>query len=312
MRYALISNTLLFLVAFGAALSPLAWGQSRRSVRRPVQHKPMRQAPPPPVSIGISSFRQTVGTTETESLGIGITDSLANALKGSANLAVAGPEVLFAASEKQDIDPSKNDENAVRVSSQLGLMMIVVGSYQHVGNQLIVDGRILNVQTGAALPGSSVSVSAKYPEEYSALLTQLATRFMTALRLPEVPGQAQKISATSMSSSSPDALRLYNQGLKRMAEGTGSSFEAAIGLFTECLNADPAYSLAYAARADAENRLIESSKAVGDDKEKLAQSALSDAQQAVKARPNLPRAQTALAQAGLHYDRELRSRGSGC
>src|SRR5580692_6131393 len=115
MRYALISNTLLFLVAFGAALSPLAWGQSRRSVRRPVQHKPMRQAPPPPVSIGISSFRQTVGTTETESLGIGITDSLANALKGSANLAVAGPEVLFAASEKQDIDPSKNDENAVRV-----------------------------------------------------------------------------------------------------------------------------------------------------------------------------------------------------
>jgi tetratricopeptide (TPR) repeat protein len=39
------------------------------------------------------------------------------------------------------------------------------------------------------------------------------------------------------------------------------------------------------------------SSARGNDKEKLAQSALSDAQQAVKARPDLPRAQTALARA---------------
>lgn len=56
-----------------------------------------------------------------------------------------------------------------------------------------VDGRILNVQTGAVLPGSSISVSGKYPEQCSVALSQLASRVMTALKLPDVAGQAQKI-----------------------------------------------------------------------------------------------------------------------
>lgn len=228
-------NTARF-VALALVVSSVVRGQSSPSARRPVQQKTVQQAHPAPVTIGVSSFRQTVGTAETESLAIGISDSLANALKGFVNLAVAAPEVVSAASEKEGVDPSKSDEGAVRVSSQLGLMMVVVGSYQHVGNQLIVDARILNVQTGAALPGSSISASAKYPEDYSALLTQLASRVATALRLPAVPGQAQKLGAASMSSLSSDALRLYNQGLQRMGEGTQRSLEAAVGLFTECLS----------------------------------------------------------------------------
>lgn len=292
--------TMTLIVLLPAALPLPAQGQSRGLGRHPAQHKARpvaHPAPKPaPLSIGISTFHQTVGTGETEALGIGITDSLANALKGSPSLTVAGPEVLSAASAKQDAAPSSNDENALRIGGQLGLMTVVVGAYQHVGDQLVVDGRILNVQTGAVLPGSSISVSGKYPEEYSVVLSQLAKRVMTALKLPDVTIQAQRIGAASMSSSS-DALRLYNQGLQQMADGTRQSLEEAIRLFTECIKTDPAYALAYAARADAENKLIEASQAVGDDKDKLAQSALSDAEQAVKTRPNLPRAQTALARA---------------
>jgi tetratricopeptide (TPR) repeat protein len=229
-------------------------------------------------------------------------------LKSFPTLAVAGPEVVSAASKKENIDPSKIDADALRLANQLGFVLIVVGSYQYVGSQLIVDTRILNAQTGAALPGSSISLSSKFPDEYSTLLTKLTAFVVSALRLPTSPNQTQKVSAAFMSSSSVEALRLYNLGLQRMVDGSPRSLEAAINFFTDCLKAAPSYALAYAAKADAENRLLQAKRASGGEAQDLAESALKDAEQAVKARPNLARGQTALAEAytaNRNYERAI-------
>ena len=279
-----------------------------KAARRPAP--PIPQARPAPIALGIPIFQQTVGTPDTEALGAGITDSLANALKGFPSLAVAGPDVLTTASKRENIDPATSDSDAMRLANQLGFVMLVVGSYQQVGSQLIVDARILNAQTGTPLPGASVSVSGKYPDEYATVLTQLATRTVAALKLPISPTQTQAVNAAVMSSASSDALRLYNQGLQRMAEGTRQSLEAAIALFADCLKADPAYALAYAAKADAENRLVDATKASGGTAQDLEQAAVKDAEQAVKARPNLARGHTALAgayAASGEYDRAIRA-----
>jgi tetratricopeptide (TPR) repeat protein len=304
------------IVFIAFALTSVLFAQAPKSGKRaapeatksPVRSVP--QARPAPIALGIPLFHQTVGTPETEALGAGITDSLANALKGSPSLTVAGPDVLTPASKRENLDPGTSDADALRLANQLGLVMLVLGSYQQIGSQLIVDARILNTQTGTALPGASISVSAKYPDEYAMLLAQLATRAFGVLKLPTTRAQTQGVNAAVMPSASSDALRLYNQGLQRLAEGTPQSLQAAIALFADCLKIDPSYALAYAAKAEAENRLVDSTKASGGTAPDIAQAAVKDAEQAVKSQPNLARGQTALASAYAasgEYDQALRA-----
>ena len=278
---------------------PLTTAQTRRPQPKRPPTKALPQAKPPaaPLNIAVFSFKQTVGAEATATLGQGIADSLSNALKGVSRLAVADPTAFSKATAKdQPSDSPLKDEDTLRLGQELGLAMLVVGSYQSVGPQLIVDARILNVATGTVLAGSAINLSASFPDGYATLLTQLNTRVIAALRVQPTPAEAKEL-ASKLASQSAQALTAYNQGLERMRQGSTESFEVAIRLFDDCLKADPAYALAYAAKAEAEAQLAELLQAKGEDSQTVARQAVSDAAAALQQRPNFARAHRAMARA---------------
>jgi TolB-like protein len=283
---------LLFTCSLGNA-------QTRRARPNRTPAKPVRAAKPPevPLNVAVFPFWQTVGSSETATLGQGIADSLSNALKGVSRLAVADLEALYkAAGKEQSFDALLKDDDAIRIGQELGLTMVIVGSYQSVGNQLIINARVLNAATAAVLPGSAISLNGRFPEDYANLLNQLNTRVLAALRVQPTPAEAKLLNSATISQSS-QVLLTYNHGLEKMRQGTVVSLEAAIGLFDECLKLDPAYGLAYAARAEAGTQLAELKQARGENSQQVAQQAVSDATAALRNRSTFARAQRALARA---------------
>src|SRR5262245_36149129 len=113
--------------------------------------------------------------------------------------------------------------------------------------------------------------------EYASLLNQLSSRVADALRIQLNSIESQNLNAESGSTSSR-AIIVYNQGLEKMRQGTVASLEAAIALFDDCLRNDPAYALAYAARAEAQTRLADLKRSQGENVQNLRQQAIGNAQ----------------------------------
>jgi len=289
------SRCLTFVAIFLA--SSLALSQSSQSHPHPTPNAAKSSKPTVSVNLVVVPFRQTVGSAETVNLGQGIADSLTNALKSISTLSVADVDVLYKASNDEHIEEiAAKDDGAIRLGQELGLAMLVVGSYQVVGDQLIINARILNVAENGVLPNSAISLSGRFPSEYSSLLAQLNSKILASLRVQPTLAETKNLKAGS-SSSSGDALAAYNQGLAKMRQGTISSLQEAVTSFDRCLAADPGYALAYVAKAEAQTQLADLKKSRGEDDTALRQQAVSDAQMGVVKQPNLGRSHRALARA---------------
>lgn len=292
------TTRLLCLIAFSFALvPPVLNAQGQRKAAGPAQGTVPRSAPTPPsISVAVVPLQQAVGSSDTAVLGQGLADSLANALKGLSRFVVADVETI---SNLTNADPTsqdiKKDEEAARIGKTLGVSFVVVGSYQIVGNQLIANCRIVNAASAQVLPGSAVSVSGKFPEDYARLLDDLNRKIVAAFRIQPTAVEAKRL-RSSPASQSEKALLLYNQGLTKATDGTAESLRKAIDIFAECVAVDPGYAPAYAAKADTEARLAEMGKGQADASD-LARQAEEDASTAVRSRPDLASAQRALARA---------------
>ena len=291
-----LQSRLLILVSVLLA-SSIAVSQSGRPHSRATSSPTKSSKPTVSINLAVIPFRQTVGSAETANLGQGIADSLTNALKSVSTLAVADVDALYKASTDEHLgDIATKDEDAIRLGRELGLAMLVVGSYQSVGDQLIIEARILNVAENGVLPNSAVSLNGRFPSDYPSMLTQLNSKILAALRIQPTLAETRNLRASS-SSSSAEALAAYNFGLARMRQGTVSSLQESITSFERCLAADPGYASAYIAKAEAQTQLADLKKSQGEDDPALRQQAVSDAQIGVQKQPNLGRSHRALARA---------------
>lgn len=288
-----IALVLVIGLSVGAGAKVAAQSRGATPAKRPLisQKRPL-------ISIAVLPFRQSIGSPDTEALGAGISDSLSNALKAVDSVVVADTKVLEqTAAKAPNLDILRSDEDAATVGEQVGVALLIAGSYQAVGDQIVVDARILNVATKTVLPGSAVSSTVTFPAGYGGLLKDLATRLVAAMKIPLSPTASKAVTGSLVTSNSGAAVTLYNRGIAKLQSDTRETIQQAIDDFEECLRADPAYSLAYAAKAEAETRLAELTRLGGVGAGDLAAKAVEDAQLATRRIPSSSRAHRALAHA---------------
>lgn len=263
-----------------------------------------------PISIAVLPFRNSLrrrsadkeleprrsDDDETTVLGDGIADSLANALKSVAGLAVVDMDIVWKAAEEfPEVDMGGKDSDALLVGSKLAAQIIVAGSFHRFGNQIRIDARILVVDTSKSLPAQAINVTGVYPDAYSNTLNELAIKMLTRLRVPLSRLETEYVREAFESTRSPKAYQMYDRGVRQARAGGEDGLSKAIQLFTEALKIDPRCSIAFAARAEARVRLAEIKRAACEDTRSLIEAALTDATEAINAAPNLGRGHVALA-----------------
>jgi tetratricopeptide (TPR) repeat protein len=207
-------------------------------------------------------------------------------------------EIVFRAiAEYPEADIVHSDADALRIGQRLANQMIVAGSFQRLGTQLRIDARILSIALNRALPMQPINVTVSYPENYSEALNQLAERVIAALQVPVNSQESASLKETLQSTRSAQAYQFYLRGVQQMRNGTAEALAQAIQWFGQALNQDSNYSLAYAAKAEAEARLAELKQAAGQDTRRLGEEAVHDGLQAVTRAPNIGKNHLALARA---------------
>ena len=288
------------LASIVVALCSTTNAQQRRVVHP--QHKASPKAQPAvqnqTLAVTVLPFRQSVGSSETANLGAGISDSVSNALKAVSSLIVTdGDIVVQAAAKNEPVRDLSKDDDAIQLGTQLNLQFMVTGSYQSLGNQLLIDARILNVMTGRPLPGAILAASGKFPDDYAAILQQLTGKLLTALRISVSAGERSNVTSELGASKSAEAQNDFARAGERMSEGTPEAVAEAIKLFDRCLAADPSFAPAYVSKAEAEVKLLELQKQSGTSSSQLADDAVRDAKAAAEKLPGTSRSHRTLARA---------------
>ena len=251
-----------------------------------------------PLTVAVLIFRNTTSDAETAALGDGIADSLTNGLKSVASLSVTDAEIVAeAASQLQLSGNTLRDTDALTIGQRLGVRMIVTGSYQRFGNQIRVDARILNVALNRAQPGQAISVTVPYPAGYSDLLNQLTDKVAKGLQVQVSPTEMENAKENLAGSRSPQAQQAYNNGIQALRQRAPDDLRRAIQFFGQALTQDPNFSAAYAAKADAESRLLALNKANGISDPALARDAVNDATKSITTSPKAGRGYVSLARA---------------
>lgn len=249
----------------------------------------------PAIAVGVVPFRSGLGQVGSTDYGIGIADSITNSLKNLSTVSALDLDVMSAAiKHNPDLDPVARDTDAVKLGGELGLIAIVVGSYQQLGAQIHVDARVLNVTTGRPMTNEPLSLNAAFPDGYFDLLSRLSVAVTKALGVPVTPAEVRQMDRIAKSTSSLSAREAYDRGIAALSRNTAESLKEALRLFTEAIKRDPNFGLAYAGRSEAESRLLQMREASSD---VSGADAIKDAEESVKKTQGVGRAYRALANA---------------
>jgi tetratricopeptide (TPR) repeat protein len=135
------------------------------------------------------------------------------------------------------------------------------------------------------------------PEDYATALQQLASKILAALRQPTTLSDRGNISAVLSSPKAGEAQAAYNRAIESAVQNTAEGLSRAITFFDKCLELDPAFAPAYAAKADAALKLADIRKQAGQDASELTDAAIKDARVGADRLPNLTGTQRTLARA---------------
>jgi tetratricopeptide (TPR) repeat protein len=123
-----------------------------------------------------------------------------------------------------------NHEDAIALGRQVGARWSMTGVVQHVDSTLIISARVLDVISGDAV--SSVSVTATSSDDIFKAVDELSIAVAGDLQIPESSEQVWNPPVATVTTHSPDAYRLYLQGIdqynKLYNREAGGSFQAAL------------------------------------------------------------------------------------
>jgi serine/threonine protein kinase/tetratricopeptide (TPR) repeat protein len=183
-------------------------------------------------SIAVLPLLNASGDAEAEYLSDGITDTIILRLSRLAGLRVMSRSGVFRFKGK-DVDP-------IAAGHELGVGAVVSGRVLHREDNLVVRVELVDLADGSQLWGEQYN--RKLADVFS-IENEIATQISENLRL-KLSGE-EKRSLTQGSTQSPEAYRLYLQGLFFWNKRTGEGIRKGIEYFRRAIEADPAYALAY-------------------------------------------------------------------
>jgi eukaryotic-like serine/threonine-protein kinase len=188
-------------------------------------------------SIAVLPFVNLSNDPKTEYLSDGITESLINSLSQLSSLTVMSRNSVFRYKNLAE-DPQK-------VGQELHVRAILTGRLIQSGDDLLISVSLEDVQNGRQIWGE------QYNRKLSNLVSvqqQLAADIYDRLR-PKLEGDRQKL-LSKRPTENVEAYQLYLQGLFYWNKWTQADFQKAANYFTQAVQKDPNYALAYAGLAD--------------------------------------------------------------
>jgi serine/threonine protein kinase/Tfp pilus assembly protein PilF len=189
-------------------------------------------------SIAVLPFENQNNDPETDYLSDGVTESIINSLAQLPNVRVIARSSVFRYKGKQT-DP-------LAAGKELGVRAVLTGRIMQRGDSLTISTELLDVRDNKQLWGE------QYTEKISDLMVMqrtIASRITGNLRV-KLSG-ADESRMAKRYTENPDAYQLYLKGRflwnKRTADSLGKSVE----YFSQAIQKDPNYALAYAGLADA-------------------------------------------------------------
>jgi TolB-like protein/Tfp pilus assembly protein PilF len=251
---------------------------------------------PPPHSIAVLPFVNLSGDKDQEYFSDGLTEELLNSLSRINELQVAARTSSFSfQGEHPDI---------ATVAHKLNVGAILEGSVRRSAHTVRVTAQLVNGVTGFHIWSQNYD---RPLGDVLQLQTEIATAVASALKVTLLGDVAAKVELGG--TRNPAAFDAYLRGaaVARGMRGAPSE-QAAIAEYTEAIRLDPAYALAYAARAAMEVSYAQEFAVVAPAIAQGMARALADAREALTLAPDLAeghRALAAHAAASLEFARAL-------
>jgi eukaryotic-like serine/threonine-protein kinase len=237
-------------------------------------------------SIAVLPLANASGDADAEYLSDGITDTIISRLSRLSGLRVMSRSGVFRY-KGSEVDP-------IAAGRELGVGAVVSGKVLHRGDDLVVRVELVNLSDGSQLWGEQYN--RKLADVFS-IENEIATSISESLRL-KLSGE-EKQSLTRGSTRSPEAYRLYLQGLFYWNKRTGEAIRKGIEYFRRAIEIDPAYAGAYMGIAHCYGVLgFHAIDAPGETFPKAKAAAL----RALEIDPTLAEARAPLAYALFYYD----------
>ena len=199
-------------------------------------------AKPAANSLAVLPFENLSADPNFEYLSDGLTESIINGLSPLQNLRVAARNTVFRYKAKE-MDPQE-------IGRKLGVRSIVTGRIVHLGERLIFSTELIDVTNGWQMWGEQYhrglsDILALQQELSAAICSQLKARL----------SREERKRLGKYYTEDPEAFHLYLKGRYHWNKYAEQGLRKAIDYFSQAIEIDPAYALAYAGLADSHYRL---------------------------------------------------------
>jgi TolB-like protein/Flp pilus assembly protein TadD len=237
---------------------------------------------PPARSVAVLPFVNLSGDKEQEYFSDGLTEELLNSLAEINELQVAARTSAFSFKGK--------DNDIGTIARQLNVGAVLEGSVRRSANTIRITAQLINAVTGFHL------WSKTYDRDLGDVLklqTEIATSVASALKVTLLGDVAAKVELGG--TRNPGAFDAYLRGAKAYSSRRDTNdLPAAIAAYTEAIQLDPHYALAFAGRSFAFTIVATEAETVAAAREGY-DKAQADARAALALAPDLAQAHLALA-----------------
>lgn len=193
-------------------------------------------------SLAVLPFENVSEDPNFEYLSDGLTESIINGLSQLQNLRVSARNMVFRYKIKQ-MDPQE-------IGRELGVCSVVLGRVLQLDNRLIISTELVDVTNGWQMWGEQYH---RGPSDILAVQEEISAAICSKLKARLTREEKERLG--KYYTEDPEAYHLYLKGRYHWNKYAQQGLRKAIDYFSQAIEIDPTYALAYAGIADSYYRL---------------------------------------------------------
>ncbi len=205
-------------------------------------NRPSAPSAAPPKSIAVLPFKPLVAGNRDEALELGMSDTL---IAGLSRLRQITVRPISAVRRYTDLE-----QDARAAGRELGVESVLDGSIQRVDERIRISARLVSVEDGTTLWGET------FDEKFTnifAVQDSISQKIVSALAV-QLSGE-ERDQLTKKYTANTEAYQLYLRGRFSWSKVTPEGLQKSLDFYSQAIELDPGYALAYAGQADSYNLL---------------------------------------------------------